>query len=351
MIVCGMSGGVDSSVAAHLLKAQGAPVRGVFMRNWDENDPGCRADADRLDALRVCAQLGLPYQVLDFQDEYLEQVFAAVLDGYARVTTPHPDILCNREIKFGVFLQRLLAEGAEVVATGHYARLGKDAHGNTLLLRALDRNKAQSYSLSAVNQAALRHARFPLGNLTKPQVRAIASDLNLPTSNKKDSTGICFIGERDFRDFLSTYLPASLGPIINQDGRVLGQHQGALYYTIGQRASVGGIKGAPQAPWFISEKRVATNTLVVVPGAMHPALLSDHATTHAPSWIVGAPPASEFECQVQLQHRGQAHPARVQIASDGLAHIQFAQPVRALAPGQQAVFYQDEVCLGGAALS
>lgn len=349
MIVCGMSGGVDSSVAAWLLKSAGQDVAGIFMRNWDDGDPQCRADADRLDALRVCASLDIPFRVMDFQEEYRRQVFDAFLSGYARGITPNPDILCNREVKFGAFLNAVLQEGYEKLATGHYARKG-ELSGRPVLLRAVDRNKDQSYFLSSVNEDALARAMFPLGDYHKPQVRDFARDAGLITAEKKDSTGICFIGERDFRQFLASYLPAQPGPIVDETGRQLGTHEGALYYTVGQKTSLGGIKGMPEGPWFVSVKDVATNTLVVVPGRDHPALLSSRAVTLPPDWVWKAPPAAVFDCEVQLKHRGEAHSARVTVGDDGAATIDFASPVWGAAPGQQAVFYQGDLCLGGGEL-
>lgn len=350
MIACGMSGGVDSSVAAWLLQEQGHRVLGIFMRNWDDGDPACRSETDRVDALRVCGQLGIPFRVMDFQDDYRAQVFQTFLDGYARGITPNPDILCNREVKFGVFLHAVLEQGIDNLATGHYARTAQ-ANGKTLLLRARDRTKDQSYFLSSVSSQALAHVRFPLGDLLKEEVRELALAVGLVTAQKKDSTGICFIGERDFRSFLATYLPAQPGPVVDQEGRVLGQHEGALYYTVGQRVGVGGVKGAHAGPWFVSRKIVLTNTLVVVPGTDHPALFATRATTEAPDWVAGHPPADTFTCEVQIHHRGQAHPARVCMDEDGRAEISFSRPVRGVAAGQQAAFYQGDVCLGGAELS
>jgi tRNA-specific 2-thiouridylase len=350
MIVCGMSGGVDSSVTAWLLKERGTQVHGVFMRNWDNGDPKCHADADRVDALRVCASLNVPFGVMDFQVAYREQVFQAFLDGYARGVTPNPDILCNREVKFGVFLEAVLATGASHLATGHYARKAERA-GRPVLLRAVDRNKDQSYFLSAINERALSYAQFPLGELTKPQVRDLARHAGLMTAQKKDSTGICFIGERNFREFLSGYLPAQPGNVVDDEGNVLGTHEGALYYTVGQRAAVGGQKGRPQGSWFISEKMVATNTLVAVLGHDHPALLSTHARVSDPSWIWGSPPSSRFTGEVQLKHLGEAHAATIDVDSNGGVSINFDAPVRAAAPGQQAVFYQGDLCLGGGELA
>lgn len=350
MIICGMSGGVDSSVAAHLLVQRGERVGGVFMRNWDEGDPECRAEQDRMDALRVCGTLGIPFRVMNFCDVYRAQVFQAFLDGYARGITPNADILCNREVKFGAFLDAVLEGGAERLATGHYARKG-ERDGRAVLLRAVDRSKDQSYFLSAIPGEALARAEFPLGEIPKTQVRQIAAQAGFATATKKDSTGICFIGERDFKEFLARYLPAQPGAIVDETGRRVGTHQGALYYTLGQRAPVGGIKGGEAGPWFISDKIVDTNTLVIVPGTEHASLMSTQATTGAVHWIAGDPPAAEFECEVQLRHLGQAHPCRVQVNQDGGALITFNEAVRAVAPGQQAAFYQGDLCLGGGELT
>lgn len=349
MIVCGMSGGVDSSVAAWLLRESGESVEGVFMRNWGVDDPQCRAEADRQDALRVCAALEIPFRVMDFSAVYRAQVFQAFLDGYARGVTPNPDILCNREVKFGVFLDTVLESGAQCLATGHYART-RVIDGKTALLRAVDPTKDQSYFLAGVSHAALAHARFPLGELPKSRVRELASAAGLVTAAKKDSTGICFIGERDFKSFLATYLPAQAGYIVTLDGTVIGEHAGALYYTVGQRAPVGGVRNGPAGPWFIARKEVHANRLVVVPGHDHPALMSSSARTDQAHWIAGSPPAATFDAQVQLRHLGQAHGARVTVNDDGTLGIALAQPVRAVAPGQLAAIYLGEVCLGSAEL-
>lgn len=350
MIVCGMSGGVDSSVAAWLLTQRDVEIQGVFMRNWGQDDPQCRAEADRLDALRVCATLGIPFRVMDFSNVYRQQVFSAFLEGYARGITPNPDILCNREVKFGVFLNAILESGAQRLVTGHYARTAQ-VHGKTALLRAVDRTKDQSYFLAGVSHRALAHAEFPLGELPKSRVRELARAAGLLTADKKDSTGICFIGERDFKSFLAQYLPAQPGEIVDQRGRVIGTHAGALYYTPGQRAPVGGVKQGPAGPWFILRKDVAHNRLVAVPGHDHPDLLSSCARTQQAHWIADHPPAQVFDAHVQLRHLGQAHPARISVQDDGTVDIAFAQPVRALAAGQLAAFYQDQICLGSAELA
>lgn len=349
MIVCGISGGVDSSVAARLMINNGHEVQGVFMRNWVENDPQCRAEQDRLDAVRVCAKLGIEFRIMDFSRTYREQVFQALVDGYARGITPNPDILCNREVKFGAFLDKVIASGAQGLATGHYARREFRA-GKAVLLRAIDTSKDQSYFLSQVSSQALEYVHFPLGVLSKSQVREIARREGMVTAEKKDSTGICFIGERDFKEFLSNYLPAQQGEILDQAGRKIGHHPGALYYTVGQRAPVGGVKNGPSGPWFIVAKDVATNTLVAVPGHDHPSLLSTRAGTGKAHWIAGDPPSTRFDCQVQLRHLGKAYPASVCVRDGGEVEIDFHEPVRAVAPGQQAVFYLNELCLGGAEL-
>lgn len=350
MIVCGVSGGVDSSVAAMLLAQSGQQVEGVFMRNWAENDPQCRAEQDRQDALRVCAKLGIPFRGVDFSEVYRRQVFQALIDGYERGITPNPDILCNREVKFGVFLDHVLSRGAAGLATGHYARRGTHK-GKAVLLRAVDRSKDQSYFLSEVSSQALEYVQFPLGELPKTQVRELARQGGLLTAEKKDSTGICFIGERDFKQFLASYLPAQAGDIVDQDGNKIGSHPGALYYTIGQRAPVGGVRNGPAGPWFIVSKDVRANILVAVPGIDHPDLYSTQANTQRAHWIAGDPPRGVFRGQVQLRHLGQAHEAQIRVLDDGTTSIAFDEPVRALAAGQQAVFYDNDLCLGGAQLT
>lgn len=346
MIIAGMSGGVDSSVAALLLKQAGETVHGVFMKNW-EDDPECRADADRMDALRICASLDIPFSSRNFAATYRDQVFSEFLRGYARGFTPNPDILCNREVKFKVFLQDALSQGARGIATGHYA--SKDVvNGRARLLRGMDPGKDQSYFLCAVTSAALDFVEFPIGHLPKSQVRAIAAEAGLLTAAKKDSTGICFIGEQDFKTFLAQYLPASSGEIVDEAGRVLGTHAGALYYTIGQRAPLGGVKGATGEGWFVLEKDVVNNRLVVGQGSCHPRLMANGLTTSEASWVAGVPPASSFTGEIQVRHLGAAEPAQIHVQDDGTVRVAFDQVVRAIAPGQMAAIYQGEVCLGGA---
>lgn len=345
MIVLGVSGGVDSSVCAVLLKKQNQDVRGVFMNNWEDGGPECRAEEDRLDALRVCGMLGIPFSTRNFAQNYKEQVFAQFLDGYKKGFTPNPDILCNREVKFKVFLDDALASGADQIATGHYARMEMRS-GQAVLLRGVDPKKDQSYFLHAITQDALCRAVFPLGHLTKTEVRALAQEHGLLNAKKKDSTGICFIGEQDFKTFLKSYLPAHTGEIVTEKGQVVGRHEGALYYTVGQRAPVGGVKGASSLPWFILRKDVQSNTLVVGQGADHPSLNLTSLRLSELSWIAGHPPASSFEAEIQIRHLGETRRAQVHVKDD-LAMVTLDAPHFAAAQGQYGVLYQNDVCLGG----
>lgn len=345
MIVVGMSGGVDSSVAALLLKQKGETVQGVFMKNWEDSE--CRADNDRADALRVCATLDIPFATRNFADVYWKEVFQEFLDGYKRGLTPNPDILCNREVKFKVFLNEALAMGADRLATGHYAHKGKIGN-EFVLLRGRDPGKDQSYFLHAISQDALALAEFPVGELPKADVRALAEQANLVTARKKDSTGICFIGERNFKDFLSSYIPATAGDMVTEKGDVVGRHEGALYYTVGQRAPLGGVKGYPGETWFVLHKDVPNNRLIVGQGRNHPALITQDLTTDVVSWIAGHAPADSFDATVQIRHLGEALPAHIVINEDGQALVRFKDPIWGVAPGQSAVFYNGDVCLGGA---
>lgn len=348
MIIVGVSGGVDSSVSALLLKQKYAEVKGVFMHNWEDDGNGeCRAEQDRLDALRVCAKLGVPFASRNFAKQYKEEVFAHFLDGYKRGITPNPDILCNREVKFKVFLDDALAQGADKIATGHYVQKGMRKN-RAVLLRGHDSGKDQSYFLHAITHDALMRSEFPIGHLEKKVVRALAEEAGLVTANKKDSTGICFIGEQDFTTFLSRYLPAQPGDIVDESGRVIGQHGGALYYTTGQRAGIGGVKGADSSlPWFILEKDVVSNTLVAGQGRNHPKLIHSHLEVRNFSWIDGTPPASSFEGEVQIRHLGEALPAKVVCLDDGSVIMDLLASHWAAALGQSAVIYQGEICLGG----
>lgn len=352
-VIVGMSGGVDSAVAALLLSQAGHEVQGLFMANWEEDEDGyCTAAEDFQDARRVCEEIGIPLHRVGFAAEYRDRVFAHFLAEYAAGRTPNPDVLCNREIKFGVCLEHARRLGAERFATGHYARVGTRG-GRSTLLRAADEDKDQSYFLHAVGAAELADTLFPLGELTKPEVRRIARHHGLPVHDKKDSTGICFIGERPFRRFLENYLPAQPGPIETPEGRSLGQHAGLMFHTIGQRSGLGlgGQPGLEALPWYVAGKDVARNTLIVVQGHDHPALLSTAATARQVSWVGREAPGQAFDCLVQVRYRQRAEPCRVNLDDDGGARIDFARAQRAVTPGQYAVFYEGQECLGGGVIA
>ncbi len=353
-----MSGGVDSSVAALLLRDQAItdpshPVAGLFMRNWaDDGSADCRAEDDRRDAVAVSGRLGLPIHFRDFSGEYWSGVFEHFLAEYAAGRTPNPDVLCNREIKFKHFLDAARELGAEFIATGHYARV-RELHGTWQLLRAADRSKDQSYFLHQLGQKQLAATLFPLGDLIKTDVRRMAADAGLPTATKKDSTGICFIGERDFREFLSQYLPAKKGPMMTPDGRQVGEHPGVFYFTLGQREGlqIGGVRGFAAAPWFVVGKRVHDNTLIVDQGTDSPYLLSSRLRSEPAHWISGAPPSSRFVCTAQTRYRQHDEACEVEVMPDGTLAVAFARPQRAVTPGQSLVLYNGEVCLGGAVIA
>ncbi len=357
-IIVGMSGGVDSSVAALLLRDDALTrpdrsVAGLFMRNWADDGSGdCRAEDDRRDAVAVSGRLGLPIHFRDFSNEYWSGVFEHFLAEYAAGRTPNPDVLCNREIKFKHFLDAARELGADFIATGHYARV-REQDGVWQLLRAADRSKDQSYFLHQLGQAQLAATLFPLGELIKTDVRRMAADAGLPTAAKKDSTGICFIGERDFREFLSQYLPAKPGPMVTPDGRQVGQHPGVFYFTLGQREGlqIGGVRGFAAAPWFVVGKRVRDNTLIVDQGSDSPYLLSTRLWSETAHWISGAPPAARFACTAQTRYRQQDEACDVEVLADGSLAVAFERPQRAVTPGQSLVLYKDEVCLGGAVIA
>ncbi len=348
LVIVGMSGGVDSSVAAWLLLQQGYEVQGLFMSNWDEDEDGyCTAAADYQDARTVCEQLGIPLHKVSFAGEYRERVFAYFLEEYRAGRTPNPDVLCNREIKFGVCFDYARRLGAEWVATGHYARVEHSPRPR--LLKGLDPEKDQSYFLHAMPAASLARTLFPVGDRHKDEIRAIARDLTLPVFDKKDSTGICFIGERPFAEFLSKYLPAQPGDIESLDGRKLGQHQGLMYYTLGQRQGlrIGGKADASEAPWYVAGKDLDRNVLLAVQGHDHPAMLSDSLIASQWQWVAGAPPAAEFECTVKVRYRQPDQGCQVTVIDADTVAIRFAHPQRAVTPGQYAVLYQGDECLGG----
>lgn len=351
--VVGVSGGVDSSVAALLLRDAGEPLAGLFMQNWADDGSGdCRADEDRRDAVAVCGRLGIPIHFRDFSGEYWDGVFRHFLAEYAAGRTPNPDVLCNREIKFKHFLQAARGLGAEFIATGHYARIVRDGRTHRLL-RAIDRSKDQSYFLHQLGQEQLSATRFPLGDLAKTDVRRIARDAELPTAMKKDSTGICFIGERDFRDFLGRYLPARRGEIRTPRGDVVGEHPGVFYFTLGQREglNIGGVRGFEAAPWYVVGKDVAGNVLYVDQGTDSPWLQSSIGWSEPAHWVAGTPPGARFTCTAQTRYRQEDEGCDVVVREDGSLEVRFHRPQRAVTPGQSLVLYERETCLGGAVIA
>lgn len=349
-VIVGLSGGVDSSVAAYLLLREGYDVEALFMKNWDEDDDTeyCTAMQDFADASAVAAELGIVLHGANFAREYWDRVFEYFLTEYRSGRTPNPDILCNKEIKFKAFLEYALNLGADYIATGHYARRGLSSNGTATLLKGLDPNKDQSYFLHAVSHEALSKTLFPLGELPKTEVRDIAEQVGLPTFNKKDSTGICFIGERRFSDFLSTYLPAQPGAIVTDTGVELGTHQGLMYHTIGQRQGlgIGGTKDFDESPWYVIEKDLEQNRLVVAQGNNNPLLFKRTMKVRSPFWISGNSPAPDFQCGAKIRYR-QADQQCTVSERDGELRVHFDKPQRAITPGQSAVFYLDDRCLGG----
>jgi tRNA-specific 2-thiouridylase len=347
-VVVGMSGGVDSSVTALLLHQQGYEVIGVFMKNWDDTDEfgHCTAEADSEDVRRVCGQIGIPYYTVNFEKEYEDKVFSYFLDEYKKGRTPNPDVMCNREIKFGEFLKKALDLGAEYIATGHYARV-ETSNGSHQLLRGIDSNKDQSYFLHKLDQYQLSKAMFPIGHLPKPQVREIAMKAGLATAKKKDSTGVCFIGERNFKEFLSGYLPAKPGEMRTPEGEVKGQHDGLMYYTLGQRQGLGIGGSGNGEPWFVVEKDLDKNILYVVQGADDPRLFSEGLLASDVHWVNGREPADELRCTAKFRYRQPDQGVIVSKKSNGDYNIRFDQPQKAITPGQSVVFYEGETCLGG----
>ncbi len=349
-VIVGLSGGVDSSVAALRLLESGYRVTGLFMKNWEEDDTEeyCSAAEDLADAQQVAERLGIELLTVNFSAEYWDRVFAHFLSEYRAGRTPNPDVLCNREIKFKAFLDHALDLGADYIATGHYAGIRRLPDGRCELVRATDENKDQTYFLYMLGQHALQHALFPLHDLPKPAVRQIAEQAGFANFRKKDSTGICFIGERRFRDFLAQYLPAQPGDIETLEGEVIGHHQGLMYYTIGQRQGlgIGGRADGDNRPWFVAAKDLERNVLRVVQGHDHPALLQRDLTAEQLHWVAGQPPAAQFTCHARCRHRQPLQACEVTL--DGaLAQVRFAEPQRAITPGQSVVFYQDDICLGG----
>ncbi|MGN7453267.1 tRNA 2-thiouridine(34) synthase MnmA [Paenibacillus pasadenensis] len=349
-VVVGMSGGVDSSVTALLLKEQGYDVIGIFMKNWDETDENgvCSADEDAEDVRRVCEQIGIPYYTVNFERQYYDKVFSYFLDEYRRGRTPNPDVMCNREIKFGEFLSKAKSLGADYLATGHYARVVRDEEGVTTLLRGIDAGKDQTYFLHQLSQEQLASAMFPIGHLPKPEVRRIAEENGLATARKKDSTGICFIGERNFKQFLSGYLPAQSGPMVDlRTGETKGRHDGLMYYTLGQRQGLGIGGSGTGEPWFVADKDLEANILYVVQGDAHPRLYSSSLTASEVNWIDPQRPAGDIRCTAKFRYRQPDQGVTLRLGPDGGAEVVFDQPQKAVTPGQAVVFYDGERCLGG----
>ncbi len=361
-VVVGVSGGVDSSVAAYLLKQEGYEVVGVFMKNFDplfffseemlakypHLRQGCHWQQDQEDARAVCEHLGIPFLIWNFEQQYYEEVMDYFFKEYAAGRTPNPDVICNKKIKFGVFLQRAREElKADFVATGHYVCL-QQRGGKYLLLKGKDKNKDQSYFLYTLSQSVLQQTLFPLGDLTKTEVRQLAAKLNLPTKDKKDSQGICFVGEVDMRQFLSANINASPGPIVDLDsGEVIGRHQGLFLYTIGQRRGIG--KGGSGIPWYVAGKNLATNELYVVKGAHHPQLFKQELIAVDLHWVAGEPDLPA-ELAAKIRYRQPDQLCRVEKLERNKVKVIFDKPQRAVTPGQSIVFYQGDICLGGAVI-
>jgi tRNA-specific 2-thiouridylase len=352
-IIVGMSGGVDSSVAALLLIEQGYEVEGLFMKNWEEDDDKdyCAAAVDLKDATAICATLNIKLHTINFSSEYWDRVFQHFLDEYRAGRTPNPDILCNKEIKFRAFLEHAQTLGADKIATGHYAR-SRLHDSSTQLLRGLDSNKDQSYFLHALNQYQLSHAMFPVGEFDKSVIRELAKKNNLTTHDKKDSTGICFIGERRFSTFLEKYLPAQPGDIQSVDGDTIGRHNGLMYYTLGQRKGlgIGGLKDSDEEPWYVVEKDLVNNVLKVAQGHNHPVMFHNTLEASQINWIENTEPeidSTTEQLTAKIRYRQSDQNCTLNKIDQDRYQVRFVTPQRAITPGQSVVFYQGEVCLGG----
>ena len=350
-VVVGMSGGVDSSVSAYLLKEQGYQVEGLFMKNWeeDDNDEYCAAAEDLKDAQAVSDKLGITLHTINFAAEYWDNVFEYFLAEYKAGRTPNPDIMCNKEIKFKAFLEFAAEElNADYIATGHYVQRSNGT-GSWQMLRGLDDNKDQSYFLYTLGEQHVAQTLFPIGHLEKPRVREIALEQNLVTHDKKDSTGICFIGERKFKDFLAQYLPAQPGDIKTAEGKIIGKHEGLMYHTLGQRKGllIGGMKEYGEEPWYVVEKDIERNMLIVGQGANHPRLYSIGLLANQLHWVDRKGPKQPIRCSVKTRYRQQDIPCQITPNTDGSLLVEFDEPQKAVTPGQSAVFYLNEICLGG----
>lgn len=350
LIIVGMSGGVDSSVAAYLLQQQGYRVEGLFMKNWEADDDElyCSSTQDLLDAQAVCDKLNIVLHRVNFSKTYSDRVFSYFLSEYKAGRTPNPDILCNKEIKFAVFLEYAKRLNASKIATGHYARI-KKAEGLYQLHQASDQSKDQSYFLYTLNQAQLSQSLFPLGELKKTAVREIARQLGFPNHNKKDSTGICFIGERKFKTFLSGYLPAKPGIIKTTEGETVGQHEGLMYYTLGQRKGIGigGQRDHSGEPWYVVDKDLEQNVLFVVQGLNHPALFKSSLIATQCDWVAGNPPNLACQVEAKIRYRQTQQLCKLSKQDETHYHVVFDTPQRAITAGQAVVFYNGEQCLGG----
>jgi len=349
-VIVGLSGGVDSAVTALVLLEQGYEVSGLFMKNWDEDDGTeyCTARQDLEDAQQVCDKLGITLRSVNFAAEYWDSVFEIFLQEYAAGRTPNPDILCNKEIKFKAFLDYAQDLGGDLIATGHYARV-EERDGRFRMLKGVDGNKDQSYFIYTLGQPQLSRTLFPIGGMEKPEVRKLAAKAGFGNARKKDSTGICFIGERRFKDFLQRYLPASPGEIQTADGEVIGRHEGLMYYTLGQRRGfgVGGVKGADQEAWYVMQKDLRRNVLIVGQGHDHPLLFADALEAGTLDWCDNRPLAQTLRCAAKTRYRQPDQDCTVEPLDDGRCRVVFDQPQRAVTPGQSVVFYRGEECLGG----
>lgn len=350
-IIVGMSGGVDSSVTALLLLEQGHHVTGLFMKNWEEDDgtEQCTALEDLADAQQVCDQLGIELKTVNFASEYWDEVFEVFLSEFKAGRTPNPDILCNKYVKFKAFLDYAIQDlGAEYIATGHYARVN-EINGEYFLLKGLDPDKEQSYFLYTLKQHELAHTLFPIGHLHKKEIRSLAQQAGFDNHRKKDSTGICFIGERKFTEFLQRYLPTQPGEMRTPEGQHIGVHQGLMYYTLGQRQGlgIGGVKNAPDEPWYVLDKDLENNVLIVGQGHDHPLMLHNTLEASRLDWCNNKPLTETIECNAKTRYRQVDQPCSLETLGDDRCKAVFYEPQRAITPGQSVVFYQGEICLGG----